>query len=98
VFEWTDGTHDQSRNLINAVFQLPNNNSLIPWSSEARSRSIAQKFSNIFWNPKFHYRAHKSALTIPILSQANPFRTTPSHFSTIHFNVVLSPTSKSSYW
>jgi hypothetical protein len=60
---------------------------------EATSCTAIQEFSNILWNPKFHYRVHKSQSLVPGLSQMNPVHITPSYFFNIYPNVVLPPMS-----
>jgi hypothetical protein len=51
------------------------------FESFLRSRQLCSysRTSSILWNPKVHYRVHKSPLPDPILSQINPSHTNPSY-------------------
>jgi hypothetical protein len=63
-----------------------------------RRQSLSySKISQIFWNPKVHYRVQNCMPLVPILSQMNPINTTPSYLN-IHFIIILPLRSRSCYW
>jgi hypothetical protein len=77
------------------VYRLTNSMELTP-SWEAANCAATQELSSILWNPKVHYRTHRSPPMVPILSQIDLVHTIPFCLSKIHFNIVHPPTSLSS--
>jgi hypothetical protein len=62
-------------------------------SWEAANCAATQELPSILWNPKVHYRVHKSPPLV--ISWA---KWISSYLSKIHFNIVHAPTSWSSQW
>jgi hypothetical protein len=94
--------------VLHTVFQLLQNNvthySLVELSPswEAANCAATQEILSSLWNPKVHYRVHKSPPLVPILSPYpepdQSVHTIPSYLSKIHFNIVHPPMSRSSQW
>jgi len=67
-------------------------------SLEANRFSASQEIPHTLWNPKVHYRIHKSPPPVRILNQVDPVHVSTSHFLKIHLNIILPFTPGSSNW
>jgi len=60
--------------------------------------NLVKKFLRLLYNPKIHYRVHKSLSLVPILNQMHQVHTFPTNFPKIHSNIILPSTPRSSEW
>jgi hypothetical protein len=69
--------------------QLTHSHMELSPSWEAANCAATQEIPSILWNPKVHYRVHKSPPLVPILGQIH---TISSYLSKIHVNITHPPT------
>jgi hypothetical protein len=67
-------------------------------TQKVTSFAATQEIPSILWNPRVHYRIHKSPSLVPILSQTSSVHTTTSYLSKIQLNIVQSSWWSLSFW
>jgi hypothetical protein len=63
-------------------------------SWEADSHSASQEIPRHSWNPKIHFRVHKSPPMVPTPIQMNPVQTFPPYFRKIYSRIIIPSTPR----
>jgi hypothetical protein len=91
----------QSRNTLSLTYTQIHTHIYISISMQlnrswkAISQSATQEFPSALKITEVHCPGQNSPPLVLALSQINPVHTTPSSLSKLHFNIILSPTSRS---
>jgi hypothetical protein len=75
-------------NVMRLYSTIRTNSMELNSSYEATSCLVTHEFPKMLWNPRGHYRIHKSLPLVPITSQITLVHITPSYFSKTHFNII----------
>jgi len=89
-----DGKH---QSFGGSLFILPwrlvlNNSKEQSPSWEQITSSATQEIRSVLWNPKVHYRIHKSLPIVHVVSEKNSIHAAQSHFSMTRFNIIIPST------